>query len=243
MEARGQDRLIFALDVPARADAEPLLDELAGHVGVAKIGLELFVAEGAAIVRSARERDFPVFLDLKLHDIPETVERAVARACDLDVTFLTVHASGGPKMLERAVARTRGTNTRIVAVTVLTSLDASDLRAIGIERAPYAHAALLAEQAQSAGVSNFVCSPHEVSALRRSLSPSAVLITPGVRPTSSDAGDQKRTATADAAIRAGADYVVVGRPIRDATDRVAAADAIAREIATAFARRAAATTR
>ncbi len=231
--ASSRDRLIFALDVSTRADAERMLDAVAGHVGVAKIGLELFVAEGPSIVRVATERGLPVFLDLKLHDIPETVERAVARAVDLGVRFLTVHAGGGPRMLERAALRTKGSATTIVAVTVLTSLDEDDLRAVGIERPLSAQAGLLANTAHVAGVGAFVCSPHEVSALRDVVGAEAILITPGVRPSGAEAADQKRVATCAAAIEAGADYVVVGRPIRDASDPATVADALVREIAQA----------
>jgi orotidine-5'-phosphate decarboxylase len=234
---KSRERLVFALDVPNRSEAERLLDRLAPHVGVAKIGLELFVAEGPSVVRMASERGLPVFLDLKLHDIPETVERAVARAMDLGVRFLTVHASGGPKMLERAVARTRDSATQIVAVTVLTSLDAADLTAAGVARSPEDQAKLLAGAAASAGVGAFVCSPREAGALRAMLGQMATLITPGVRPRGVDPSDQKRVATVEEAIRAGADYVVVGRPIRDAASPPAVAGAIIHEIAAAIGER------
>lgn len=240
-----RERLVFALDVPTRPEAERLLDLLAPHIGVAKIGLELFVGEGPAIVRTAIGSGLPVFLDLKLHDIPETVERTVARAVELGVRFLTVHASGGPKMLERAVARTYGSQTQIVAVTVLTSLDATDLAAIGVDRShsPEAQAKLLATRAAAAGVTAFVCSPHEAPALRATLGAAATLITPGVRPGVQVGGahraadDQKRVATVADAIGGGADYVVVGRPIRDATSPPTVAGSIIHEIASALGER------
>ncbi len=196
-----------------------------------KVGLELFVAEGPDAVRTlARER--PVFLDLKLHDIPETVERAVARAAALGASLLTVHASGGPAMLERACARAQreATGLRVVAVTVLTSLDRGDLEAIGVREDPGKHALALAKMARAAGVDAFVCSPHEVRALRRALGPDVALITPGVRPAGADAGDQKRTDTPEGAIASGASAVVVGRPIRDAANPRAAAERIARDL-------------
>ena len=243
MTLRPRERLVFALDVPTRPEAERLLDLLAPHIGVAKIGLELFVGEGPSIVRTVMDSGLPVFLDLKLHDIPETVERAVARAVDLGVRFLTVHASGGPKMLERAVARTKGSDTQIVAVTVLTSLDASDLQAVGLDasRSPETQATLLARLAASAGVAAFVCSAHEASALRATLGTEATLITPGVRPRATTnnapgagAGDQKRVATVAEAFGAGANYVVVGRPIRDATSPPSVAGSIIHEIASAL---------
>ncbi|MFO0673143.1 MAG: orotidine-5'-phosphate decarboxylase [Polyangiaceae bacterium] len=225
-----RDRLVFALDVKDRGEADRLIALLSPHIGVLKIGLELFVGEGPDLVRAAMARGLPVFLDLKLHDIPETVERAVSRAVDLGVRFLTIHASGGPKMIERAVARTRGTATEIVAVTVLTSLDASDLAATGVAADPATHARTLARCAREAGATAFVCSPHEARALRDALGAEVTLITPGVRPAGDATGDQKRVATPRDALAAGATYVVVGRPIRDAADPRAAADAIVREL-------------
>ncbi|MBK6691376.1 MAG: orotidine-5'-phosphate decarboxylase [Myxococcales bacterium] len=236
-----KERLIFALDVASRRAGETLLDDggLASGLGMLKIGLELFVAEGPGVVTLGAERKLPVFLDLKLHDIPETVERAVGRAVDLGVRFLTVHASGGPKMLERAVRRTEGSITSIVAVTVLTSLDDADLAATGVARGTAEHAALLAHAASLAGVRAFVCSPREVSALRRALpSPAAfTFITPGVRLAGAASSDQKRTATAAEAIADGADYVVVGRPIRDAAKPADVATVMVREIEEGLARR------
>jgi orotidine-5'-phosphate decarboxylase len=226
--------LIVALDTPSLEGARTLADQVKGSAAALKVGLELFVAEGPVAVRElARVR--PIFLDLKLHDIPETVERAVARACDLGAALLTVHASGGPAMLERAVRRAEaeGGALRVVAVTVLTSLDAADLAATGVTRAPGEHALALARMARGAGVSAFVCSPREVAALRGALGADVALITPGVRPAGESAGDQKRTDTPEGAIAAGADAVVVGRPIRDAADPRAAAERIARALASA----------
>jgi len=224
--------IAFALDFPDVKAARPVVRAVAAEIGMLKVGLELFLAGGASAVKLGLEVDLPVFLDLKLHDIPETVDRAVGRAASLGAKMLTVHASGGPAMLERAVTRARAENTglQIVAVTVLTSLDAADLVATGVDRDPATHALGLATMAQKAGVDAFVCSPHEARALRDALGPDVVLITPGVRPKAADAGDQKRVATAADAVRAGATWVVVGRPIRDAADPVLAARAIADEM-------------
>lgn len=220
--------LIVALDTPTLALARELAERVRESADALKVGLELFVAEGPPAVREL-SRTRPIFLDLKLHDIPETVERAVARAGDLGAALLTVHASGGPAMLERAVARADrdATGLVIVAVTVLTSLDRGDLQASGVAREPQEHALALARMARAAGVSAFVCSPREVGALRASFGADVTLITPGVRPAGDSAGDQKRTDTPEGAIAAGASAVVVGRPIRDAADPAAAAARIA----------------
>ncbi len=205
-----------------------------------KVGLELFVEAGPRAVALGEETQRPVFLDLKLHDIPETVERAVARASALGVRMLTVHASGGPAMLARAVERAarEGGGLEIVAVTALTSLDRRDLHAIGIADDVPSHVERLAKLAWKEGVRAFVCSPREAAALRTNLGPQATIITPGVRTaTESVEDDQKRTMTAREAIASGADWVVVGRPIRDASDPSTAAHAIAREVDAARAAR------
>ena len=213
------------------AQARALAERVGPEVGLIKVGLELFVAEGAPAVALGRQVGLPVFLDLKLHDIPETVERAVARAAALGAKWLTVHASGGHAMLERAVTRARAEGAlAIVAVTVLTSLEDADVRALGVPASARDHALALARLAHGAGVRHFVCSPQEVADLRAALGEEVVLITPGVRPAGAARGDQRRTATPAGAVRAGADYVVVGRPIRDADDPAAAARAIAAEI-------------
>ncbi len=221
--------IVFALDFATQQDARAAAREVAPAVGMVKVGLELFVNAGPAIVGVGRDVGLPVFLDLKLHDIPETVERAVAQASKLGARLVTVHASGGRAMLRRAVERARadGDTLAICAVTVLTSLDDADLADVGLA-GPARDAVLrLATMAWREGVRWFVCSPAEVSTLRRELGAEAVLVTPGVRPADSAAGDQKRVATPEQAIRDGASWVVVGRPIRDAKDRLAAARAIA----------------
>jgi orotidine-5'-phosphate decarboxylase len=231
-----KSRLIAALDVPALADARALARDLRGEVGMLKIGLELFVAEGADAMRLGEEHGLPVFLDLKLHDIPETVERAVMRASALGARLLTVHACGGRAMLQRAVAAAerQGRGLEIVGVTVLTSLDERDLADLGIGEGPAAHAERLARLAWACGVRCFVCSPHEAASIRAALGPHARLITPGVRPAGGASGDQKRVATPAAAIGAGADAIVVGRPLRDTPRRAEAARAIVAEISAAL---------
>jgi orotidine-5'-phosphate decarboxylase len=221
----------FALDLPDLQAARRAAEIVAPHVGMLKVGLELFVAHGPGVIAPLRELGLPVFLDLKLHDIPETVERAVARASALGVSLLTVHAAGGRAMLERAVARAdrEGAGLSVCAVTVLTSLDEADARDIGLAQSPAATASQLARLAFDAGVRAFVCSAAEVGALRGDLGPDAILVTPGVRPAHGDAGDQKRTTTPAAAIAAGATWLVVGRPIRDAKSPAEAARSISAE--------------
>jgi orotidine-5'-phosphate decarboxylase len=225
-------RVIVALDVPSLEEARALALDVGEAVGMLKVGLELFVHAGPEAVAMGRDAGRPVFLDLKLCDIPETVDRAVARASALGAKMLTVHAGGGPAMLRRAVDRARreGGGLEIVAVTVLTSLDATDLSAMGVGGDVATHVERLARMAWAEGVRAFVCSPHEASRLRAALGGDAVLVTPGVRAAASGGDDQKRTMSAGEAVRAGADWVVVGRPIRDAGDRLAAARAIASEV-------------
>ena len=237
--ARG--RLVFPLDYATLVEARTAATKLAPAIGVLKIGLELFVSEGPASAALGREFGLDVFLDLKLHDIPETVERAVASAAALGVRYLTVHASGGVEMLRRAVARAAqaATPLTILAVTVLTPLDEDDLRAQGVEATPSDQVLRLARVAWSAGVRGFVASPAEARALREALGPDALLVTPGIRPIGAAAGDQKRIATPSSAIADGADLLVVGRPIRDAADPLAAAAAVVAEIERAMAERAA----
>ena len=229
--------LAFALDFPSFAQARPALASVAEHVGFAKIGLELFTNDGPNAVRGACDAGFDVFLDLKLHDIPATVERAVANAARLGVKLLTVHTAGGPAMLQRAVQASQGHDLRIVGVTVLTSLDSEDLSAIGVPDPPADQASRLAQMAWNAGIRTFVCSPNEVARLRAELGPNATFITPGIRPAGVQTQDQKRVATPASAIADGADILVVGRPIRDARDPSAAAEQILTQINEALAQR------
>lgn len=228
--------IAFALDFAALDDARRAASIVRDAIGMFKIGLELFVAAGPASVALGKDLGRPVFLDLKLCDIPETVERAVAAACALGVEFLTVHASGGPTMLRRAAERAEkeGTGLKIAAVTVMTSLDAGDLVALGVAPDVPGHVLRLARLAFDQGVRAFVCSAVDVRAMRLALGPDVTLLTPGVRPASEvGADDQKRVATAAQAAADGADWLVVGRPIRDAADPLAAARALAKEAADA----------
>jgi orotidine-5'-phosphate decarboxylase len=226
--------LAFALDYPTLADARAGAERVRESAGVLKVGLELFVREGPPAAALGRELGCDVFLDLKLHDIPETVERAVGSAVELGVRYLTLHAAGGRKMLERAARRAEGSGMVLLAVTVLTSLDANDLSEIGVAAPPPEHALRLARLARETGIAGLVCSATEVGMLRQALGPEAVLVTPGIRPAGGEVGDQKRTGTPGEAIRAGSSLLVVGRPIRDAADPAAAARAIVAEITEAL---------
>ena len=233
-------RIVYALDFPSLADARAGAERVRGCVGVLKVGLELYVKEGPAALTALREGGAALFADLKLHDIPETVERAIASLAPSGARFVTVHAACGAAMLKRAVARAERETSgglMVLAVTVLTSLDGADLEAQGISGGAAEHALRLARVAWTAGVRGFVCSPAEVGRLRSELGPEATLITPGVRPAGSATNDQKRIATPEQAICEGADYVVVGRPIRDAAEPALAARSIAREIDAGLARR------
>lgn len=227
-----KNRIAFALDYPSLTEAREGARLVKDEVGVLKVGLELFTKEGPAAVELGRELGLDVFVDLKLHDIPATVERAVASVSTLGAKYLTVHAAGGREMLSRAVARAKqdGGDLMILAVTWLTSLDAGDLAAQAIPGTPSEHVLRLAKLAWDAGVRGFVCSAAEVAMLRKELGPAAFLVTPGIRPAGASAGDQKRVATPASAIRDGASLLVVGRPIRDADDPAAAARAIVGEV-------------
>ena len=222
------DRLIVALDTTDRERASAWAGATAPHVGLFKMGLEFFLANGAAGVRAIGGR--PVFLDLKLHDIPNTVAGAVRAVLDLRPRMLTIHAAGGSAMIEaaRRAAETAGTERpMILAVTVLTSLDAAALAATGVAAAP---ADQVLRLALSAGADALVCSPREVAMLRRELGPAARFVVPGIRPRGAALDDQARTMTPAEAIAAGADWIVVGRPITGAADPAAAAAAIAESI-------------
>jgi orotidine-5'-phosphate decarboxylase len=223
---RASDRICAALDFPSFAAAGGFARQVAPHVGMLKVGLELFVAEGPPAVRAAAALGRPVFLDLKLHDIPNTVEGAARSAAASGAALLTVHASGGAEMV-RAAVRGAGGNVRVLAVTVLTSLDAGALDAIGLSGPTEAAVVRLAKLAVDAGAGGLVCSPHEVAAVRAAVGPGPLLVVPGVRPPGAAKGDQARVATPAEAVRAGADVIVVGRPLRDAADPVAAAREIA----------------
>lgn len=222
------NRICAALDVPDPEEAARLAARLAGRVGLFKVGLELFVAHGRAAVDAVRRFGLPIFLDLKLHDIPQTVESAARAASALGVDYVTVHASGGAEMIR--AARRALPRTKLLAVTALTSLGPEDLDAVGLPRDAVPR---LARLAMAAGADGVVCSPQEVASLRGALGPGPLLVVPGIRPAGAASGDQRRTGTPAEAVRAGASILVIGRPLRDAPDPGAAAEAIAKEIAAA----------
>jgi orotidine-5'-phosphate decarboxylase len=223
------NRLIAALDAPSRGEADALVHRLGGVPSWVKIGLELFCAEGPGIVADYARAGRHVMLDLKLHDIPETVARATARVAALGAGLLTVHAGGGRAMLEAAVKAAGA--MRVLAVTVLTSLDDADLEQVGC-RGPVGELVLRrAELAAAAGCAGIVASPHEVAAVRAVVPAQFLVVTPGVRPAGAATGDQKRVMTPRQARAAGADLVVVGRPLRDAADPAEAARAVVAELA------------
>ncbi len=223
-----RQKLAFALDYPSLDAARAGAACVAASVGVLKVGLELFAKEGPPAVSLGRDLGCSVFLDLKLHDIPETVDRAVASACLLGVRYLTLHAAGGPRMLEYAAKRAdrEGAGLVLLGVTVLTSLDASDLAEIGVSASPAEQALRLARLATRCGIGGLVCSAAEVGGLRNALGPNPILVTPGIRPKSGSTDDQKRVGSPEDAIAAGSSLLVVGRPIRDAADPAAAARSI-----------------
>jgi len=231
------ERVIVALDVPDLAGLTAFLDRLEGQPRFYKVGLELFVAEGAPAVEAVQKRGGKVFLDLKLHDIPETVARAVASATSLGAELLTVHTAGGFEMMRRAAQVAKESakgKPGILGVTVLTSLSEEDLRADGIAGTMREAVVRRAKLAEKAGAAGIVCSPQEVADVRAASSTLA-LVVPGVRPAGAALGDQKRVATPASAISAGADYLVVGRPIRDAQSPAAAFAALVGEVESALA--------
>jgi orotidine-5'-phosphate decarboxylase len=230
---QAQDRLIIALDVSSADAALSLASRLEDQCRWFKVGLELYIAAGPAIVEKLAARGHSVFLDLKLHDIPNTVASAVRVAGSLGAQMLTIHAGGGPEMLEaaREAVGKAASPLQLLAVTVLTSMDQEQLGAVGVARSPRDHVALLARMGLAAGIDGFVCSPQEVEALRAMAGSDAVLVTPGIRPAGAAAGDQQRIATPAQALRQGASYLVVGRPITQALDPAQAARDILNEIA------------
>jgi orotidine-5'-phosphate decarboxylase len=226
MQAR--DRLIVALDVTSRDEVLALVDELHGIAGTFKIGLQAFVANGPDIVREVIARGERVFLDLKIHDIPNTARHAVTSASSLGASIITVHAAGGEAML-RAAAESAG-NALILGVTMLTSIDEAELQRIGFGGTPLSNAVHLAKLVRESRLRGVVVSPREISAIREACGSDFVILTPGIRAAGSDRGDQRRTMTAREAIAAGADYIVVGRPITAAPNRRDAAVRIIDEV-------------
>jgi len=257
-----RDKLIVALDLPTGDAATRMAERLQGHVGMFKVGSELFTAEGPVAVRYLVATGHKVFLDLKFHDIPNTVRAAAREAAELGVSMVNVHASGGRKMMEAALEGARSQAAeghgpqqrrsalpgppagnagrplgpplqgapKVLAVTVLTSLEFQDLGELGISGTPIEAVVRLARVAQSAGLDGVVASAREISALRQACGPDFLIVTPGIRPAHAATDDQARIATPASAIAAGADYLVVGRPITGAPDPVGAADAIVAEM-------------
>jgi orotidine-5'-phosphate decarboxylase len=226
-----RDQLIVALDLPSVKDAERMIDLLDDSVSFYKIGMELVYAGGLGLVSTLAGRGKKVFLDLKLHDIPNTVQKATERVANLGATFLTVH--GFPQTMKAAVAGKSGSPLRILAVTVMTSYDDADLAEAGYAMGVRDLVSRRALQAQAIGIDGLILSPEEVVEMRRLVGPDMALVTPGIRPSGAAIGDQKRIMTPGDAIRAGANHLVLGRPVTEASDPKRAADAIVAEIAVA----------
>lgn len=233
-----KQKLMLALDFDSREKAEEWVHRLKAHVGFFKVGLQLFTKEGPELVRSIRARGGKIFLDVKYHDIPNTVARACEAAVSLNVDFINVHALGGKAMMKAAAealaataARMRLARPRLLAVTILTSHDARSVRQdIGLKGRPQAEVRRLALLAKAAGCDGVVCSPLEVGLVRQACGPAFIIVTPGVRPAGAEKQDQKRTLTAGQALAAGADYLVVGRPVTGAPDPLAAVQALAEDM-------------
>ena len=225
-----RDRLIVALDFPTQSKALALVSVLSGSVSIYKIGLQLYTAEGPEIVRAVAATGAKIFLDLKLHDIPNSVAKAVAAAGELGVQMLTVHLSGGRAMLEAAV-EARSPNLSLLGVTVLTSATPETLSETGVNSGIEEQVLRLAELGKKSGIDGLITSPHEVRILRERLGDKMKLITPGVRPSWSAANDQKRFTTPIEALKSGSDYLVIGRPITADPDPRAAVERLLEEIA------------
>lgn len=224
-----RDRLIVALDFPNQVKALALVSVLSGAVSTYKIGLQLYTAEGPGIVRAVAATGAKVFLDLKLHDIPNTVAKAVAAAGELGVQMLTVHLSGGRAMLE-AAGEARSPNLSLLGVTVLTSATPETLKETGVNSGIEEQVLRLAQLGQETGIDGLICSPHELRTLRDRFGDEIKLITPGVRPSWAAANDQKRFTTPGEALKNGADYLVIGRPITADPDPRAAVERVFEEI-------------
>lgn len=234
LEIPARDRLIVALDLPDVDAAEAMIARLGDSVTFYKIGYQLGYAGGLPLVRKLADSGKKVFADLKMHDIGNTVARGVESVAKLGATFLTVHAY--PQTMQAAANASKGTGLKILAVTVLTSYDNEDLKAAGYQLGVTDLVAARAQQAQALGIDGIVCSPEEAANLRKHIKPEMCLVTPGVRPAGSDTGDQKRIMTPARAIAEGSDYLVVGRPVMEAADPKAAAEAIVVEITQALAK-------
>lgn len=229
------DRIFVALDTPDVNLAVSLAEKLRGHVGGVKLGMEFYYANGPEGAARVTEVGMPLFLDLKFHDIPNTVAGAVRSTLALNPAILNVHAQGGPTMMQAAAQALddAGDDAKplLIAVTVLTSLGDEDLEAVGVKDGAESQVVRLARLTQSCGLGGVVCSPREIAAIRDACGPDFKLVVPGIRPEWAAAGDQKRITTPAQAIRDGADYIVIGRPITGADDPVDAAKRIADELA------------
>lgn len=214
-----KEQLILALDVPSASEAIMWMERMKDRVGCFKIGLQLFCAHGPELVRQASEREVPVFLDLKLHDIPHTVASAIRSLSGLNVRFLTLHTQGGPDMVDAALqALPDSSPTQLLGVTVLTSLDDSAIAGLGYSRSASEQALYLAQLSAKAGLDGFVCSPLEAKAIRDTIPGAKAIVTPGVRPAGSRTDDQSRVTTPEESLTSGATHVVIGRPILKANN-------------------------
>lgn len=231
-----KEKIIVALDAPDADSAKRLAAPLLGEGCLFKIGLQLFTAEGPSIVQDFKKLGARVFLDLKFHDIPNTAMEAVRSATALGAEMTTIHLCGGPRMAADSIAAAKGSGMLVLGVTVLTSMDSESLQATGVPDSPEAQVVRLAAMGVSNGLRGVVASPREIRPLRENFGNALVIVTPGVRPSGSDAGDQKRVMTPADAIRAGADYLVIGRPITSAPSPLEALHAIADEIASVLPR-------
>ena len=229
MQTTMTDKLILALDVDRADEARALVRLLKPYLRVFKVGNQLFAREGPALVKALRTEGVDIFLDQKWHDIPQTVAHAVKSAVALDVRYVTVHASGGLAMLQAAQEAVKGSRTEILAVTILTSLDDGALRQIGFDRTAEEQAVRLARLAVLAGVTGVVCSPLEIAPMREQIQEPIKLVTPGVRSAKDGLQDQKRTLSAAEALKRGANHLVIGRPITQASDPAAATQALMAE--------------
>ncbi len=230
--SRAETPIVVALDVANANDCLQLLDVLDPDLCRVKVGLELFTRAGPTIVKTIQQRDFDVFLDLKFHDIPNTVARSCAAAADMGVWMMNVHASGGRRMLEAARAAVPASaSTKLIAVTVLTSMDEAELNEVNVERQPEQQVASLATLVHECELDGVVCSALEAEKLRRRFGSDYLLVTPGIRPAGSEVDDQRRIITPAEAVKAGSDFLVIGRPITKAPDPVAALRAICSELA------------
>jgi len=235
MPSSAKEKIIVAVDAPDAGAALELARPLLGEGCLFKIGLQLFTAEGPSIVEKFRTLGARVFLDLKFHDIPNTAREAVHSATRLGVEMATIHLAGGPRMVSDAVAAAQGTPTLVLGVTVLTSMDTASLQAVGVDSEPEAQVLRLAGMGLENGLRGVVASPLEIAPLRAKFGNSLKIVTPGVRPGGSDHGDQKRVMTPADAIRAGADFLVIGRPITGAASPLEALRSIASEMEAAMA--------